>query len=141
MPVATAAPPKLERRPSSRAWAGPAALLGAMVLGGAILYAVDPAKHALYPTCWFYATTGWECPGCGGLRATHHLLHGQLAAAWALNPLAVLLAPIYAWVAFDAILRLLRGRGLPGSAPRPVMLWIGLAGLLLFTVLRNLPWP
>jgi len=138
MPAAVAAPPKLDRRPPSRI--GPAALLGGALLAGALLYAVDPAKHALYPTCWFYATTGWECPGCGGLRATHQLLHGQLAAAWALNPLAVLLIPLYGWLLLGAVLRLLRGRGLPFSVPRPIVIWLGLAGLLAFMVLRNLPW-
>lgn len=137
-PVAVAAPPKLERRPPSRV--GPAALLGGAALSFAILYAIDPAKHALYPTCWFYATTGWQCPGCGGLRATHQFLHGRLAAAWTLNPLAVLLAPVFAWVLLHAVLRVLGRRGLPGAAPRPAVLWLGLAGLLAFTVLRNLPW-
>ena len=29
----------------------------------------------------FKAVTGWNCPGCGGLRMTHDLLHGDLSAA------------------------------------------------------------
>ena len=134
---AVAAPPKLSGRPRAAVW--PGVLLGAGLLAAGVLFAVDPAKHALYPACWFYATTGWECPGCGGLRATHQLLHGKLAAAWALNPLAVLLVPVWVWLAVDILLRVIRGHGLPGRAPRPAVPWLGLAGLLLFTVLRNLP--
>ena len=115
-------------------------MLGLAFAGGGLLFVVDPAQHALYPACWFYATTGLRCPGCGGLRATHQLLHGHLAAAWALNPLAVLLTPLYAWLGLHLGLRLVRGRGLPGATVRPAVIWLVLAGLLAFTVLRNLPW-
>lgn len=115
-------------------------LLGAGLLSAGVLFAVDPARHEIYPTCLFYATTGWQCPGCGGLRATHQLLHGHLAAAWALNPLAVLLAPLGAWIGLDAGLNLARGRGLLHAAPRPALIWLALACALAFGVVRNLPW-
>jgi hypothetical protein len=114
---------------------------GIALAGGSLLYAVDPAQHELYPACWFYATTGLRCPGCGGLRATHQLLHGHLASAWALNPLAVLLVPLFAWFGVDAVLTLVRGRGLPSSTPRPAVLWLGGAGILAFGIMRNLPVP
>jgi len=134
----TAVPPRL---PAWRfAAVRSAATLGLALLVGAGLYVVDPAKHAVYPACPLYATTGWECPGCGGLRATHQILHGHLAAAWALNPLAVLLLPLYGWILADAALTLLRGRGLPEFAPRTVLIWLGLAVLALFGILRNIPW-
>ena len=116
-------------------------MLGLAFAGGGLLFVVDPAQHALYPACWFYATTGLRCPGCGGLRATHQLLHGHLAAAWALNPLAVLLTPLFAWFGVDAVLTLVRGRGLPKSTPQPAVIWLGAAGLLAFGILRNLPRP
>jgi len=109
------------------------------VAAGGTLYFVDPARHDLYP-CMLYATTGLKCPGCGGLRATHQLLHGQLTAAWALNPLAVLLVPLYALLACHVGLTLVRGRGLRISPPRAVVIGCGLGGLVLFGILRNLPW-
>jgi hypothetical protein len=113
-------------------------VLGLALAGGVLLFAVDPAQHALYPACWLYATTGLQCPGCGGLRATHQLLHGHFAAAWRLNPLAVLLVPLYAWLAAHAGRALVRGRGLPLPTLRPITVWLGFAVLLLFGVLRNL---
>ena len=131
-----AVPPLLPSRRSAILWSAGVLVIGA--LAAAALYAVNPAKHAVYPACPLYATTGWECPGCGGLRATHQLLHGRLAAAWALNPLAVLLVPLYAWFAVDAALTLARGRGLPKVAPRATLIWLGLAALVLFGILRNL---
>ena len=107
--------------------------------GGVLLFAVNPADHALYPACWLYATTGLKCPGCGGLRATHELLRGHLLAAWALNPLVILLTPLGAWLGLHAGLTLLRGRGLPGTVPRPFVIWAVAAALLIFGIVRNLP--
>lgn len=48
---------------------------------------------ALYATtgrgvgCVFHAVTGWDCPLCGGTRLGAALLHGEVAAAFAWNPL------------------------------------------------------
>ncbi len=132
------APPRLPARRSALLWS--AAVLAGGVLVAAGLFVIDPAKHAVYPACPLYATTGLECPGCGGLRATHQLLHGHLGAAWALNPLAVLLVPLYGWILAGAALTLGRGRGLPNPVPRAALVWLGLAVLVLFGLLRNIPW-
>ena len=112
---------------------------GLALAGGSALYLVDPARHEVYP-CLFHATTGLQCPGCGGLRATHQLLHGQLAAAWTLNPLSVLLVPFYVVLACHVGLGLIRGHGLRFATPRPAVIWLGLGAIILFGVLRNLPW-
>ena len=117
-----------------------AAVLGLGLLVAGVLFAVDPARHAIYPACMLYATTGLECPGCGGLRATHHILHGEFATAWRFNPLAVLLTPFYVWAGLNAGLTLARGRGLPSVAPRRTLVWLGLAAIVLFGIVRNLPW-
>ena len=135
--AATATPPKLDQRPRPATWS--LVLAGFALAGVSALFLVDPARHEIYP-CLLYATTGLRCPGCGGLRATHQLLHGHFAAAWALNPLAVLLVPLYAWLACHIASGLIRGRGLAERAPRPAMIWLGLGGLALFGLLRNLPW-
>ena len=137
-PTMAAVPPRLPAWRFAAVRSG--ATLGLALLVGAGLYVVDPAKHVVYPACPLFATTGWECPGCGGLRATHQLLHGHFAAAWAFNPLAVLLLPLYAWILADAALTLLRGRGLPEFAPRVTLVWLGLAVLALFGILRNISW-
>jgi hypothetical protein len=133
---ATGVPPKLDQPRRHRA--SSALALGLALGGGLLLFAVDPAQHALYPACWLYATTGLQCPGCGGLRATHQLLHGHFDAAWRLNPLAVLLVPLSAWLATHAGRTLLRGRGAPPPTLRPITVWLGFAALLLFGALRNL---
>jgi Protein of unknown function (DUF2752) len=50
---------------------------------------------ALYATtgfglpCPFRAITGWDCPLCGGTRMGNALLHLDIGAAFAYNPLAM----------------------------------------------------
>src|SRR5687767_7346289 len=62
----------------------------------ALLFAVDPAASSIFPPCLWRAATGWLCPGCGSARALHALLHGEIAAAMATNPLTVVALPILA---------------------------------------------
>jgi hypothetical protein len=58
------------------------------------LFAGGLALSVLYATtgvgvpCPFRALTGWQCPLCGGTRMGAALLHGDVAAAYAFNPLA-----------------------------------------------------
>jgi hypothetical protein len=72
-------------------------IIGPSIVGvgliGATLYigAVDPNTPGHYPMCPLKAITGLDCPGCGGLRAVHSLVHGDLAGALNHNLLAVLL--------------------------------------------------
>lgn len=58
-------------------------------------FAVGVGLSALYATtglgviCPFRAVTGWDCPLCGGTRMGSALLHGDVAAAFAFNPVAL----------------------------------------------------
>jgi hypothetical protein len=53
-------------------------------LGLSVLYATTGAGAP----CPFRMITGWDCPLCGGTRMGAALLHGDVAAAFAFNPLA-----------------------------------------------------
>jgi hypothetical protein len=114
-------------------------LLAALgVSGGVVLFRFDPGLCAFYPTCQFHRLTGWQCPGCGSLRAMHHLLHGHLAAAFHFNALLVLGLPVLAWCAGRAALRRWKRQPLADGL-RPAWLWCALAATLAFGLLRNLP--
>jgi len=63
---------------------------GAVALIG--LYLIEPSP-ATTPPCPTRALLGFECPGCGSLRAIHNILHLRLSRAFALNPLTTLLFP------------------------------------------------
>ena len=107
----------------------------------AVFFVFDPAQGGFFPTCLFHQLTGLNCPGCGGLRALHHLTHGEIAAAFHCNPLLMVLLPL---IALIGVRWFWRGQGAFGNAPmllRPATAWTLLAVTIVFTVLRNLPGP
>jgi hypothetical protein len=137
-------PPPLDRsvlpRPASRLW-GRVCAGGALVAAGAtsvFLFAVNPnSPTSPYPQCLTKALTGVDCPGCGGLRATHALLHGDIAAAVDHNALVLLIVPAVLFV----LLRWALGQfgvRLPTVPLRPWMAWSLIALLAVFSVVRNI---
>ena len=103
-----------------------------------VLFRFNPVETWFYPSCWFHRITGLLCPGCGSLRAVHQLTHGHVMEAMRMNPVLVLALPLmagYAWQRW-------RERNLPPrihQATRVWLVWLGMALLLTFGVLRNLP--
>ena len=92
--------------------------------------------------CPLYATTGLYCATCGATRSTFALLHGDLASAFDFNPLFVVLLPLFAYLALAGYLRLLPVRlrlPLPHAWLR--VLAVSTIPLIVYSVLRNLPWP
>ena len=114
-----------------------------LLLGGLavvmVLFHFPPEEHRFYPRCLFHTVTGLQCPGCGGLRAAHHLLHGEIAAAFQLNPLLVGLSPVLAAVLLAYAVKLATGRDWFRSIRRPGWLWLLVAAVVVFGVIRNLP--
>jgi hypothetical protein len=67
---------------------------GGVLLATAYIRAVDPNQPGHYPLCPTLALLGIDCPGCGGLRATHALANGDIATALDNNALFVVLVPV-----------------------------------------------
>ena len=116
-----------------------AALLAMGVAGIALLRLYDPANSSVFPPCPLHYLTGFYCPGCGSLRAIHQLLHGNLQAAWAMNPLSVLLFPYLAYGLASEMLFQLRGQRLPQFTLPGVWIRALCAVIILFGIMRNLP--
>jgi len=85
-----------------------------------------------FPACPFKALTGWNCPGCGGLRMTHDVLHGDLGAAIVDNVFLLVGLPIL------AIWLLVRWRRGDKLMPMPAIVVVAIAAIT-WTVVRNLP--
>jgi len=99
---------------------------------------VDPAAGGAYPLCPSRFVLGLDCPACGGLRGTHDLLHGDVAAALDHNLLLPLLLGFFG-VAFALWLAPLVGRPVrPLRLPRWALV-VGITVAVGFAVLRNLP--
>ncbi|WP_327182515.1 DUF2752 domain-containing protein [Streptomyces sp. NBC_01334] len=116
----------------------PAGILTAVVGAFAYVGTVDPNEPGHYPVCPLLRLTGLYCPGCGGLRSAHAFVHGDLAAALHDNALAVVGYLGFAVVWTVWVVRAVRGR--PARVqPTSVQLWTLGAFVLVFTVVRNLP--
>jgi hypothetical protein len=79
--------------------------LAVFLFAGVLLFFFDPATSSFYPPCLFRTFLGTQCPGCGSLRAAHQLLHGNIAAAWALNPTLMIVGPLAAAISLFTLLR------------------------------------
>ncbi|MEU0056308.1 DUF2752 domain-containing protein [Streptomyces sp. NPDC006334] len=116
----------------------PAALLAAVAAAFAYVGAVDPNEPGHYPVCPLLRFTGLYCPGCGGLRGAHALVHGDLVAALHANALAVAAYPLLAALWTVWVVRAARGRPVRLDL-RPAHQWALGAALAVFTIVRNLP--
>lgn len=114
------------------------AAVGSAGLAGYV-FLVDPNNPTnAYPKCPLKALTGLDCPGCGGLRATHSLLHGDLVGAMHHNVLALIIVPVMAFFLVRAVLKFWDVE-LPDLRWPTWSRWALPAFLLAFTVLRNIP--
>src|SRR2546423_8673670 len=116
-----------------------AAMLAAGVTAIAVLHFFGPATSGLFPPCPVRYLTGWYCPGCGSLRALHQLLAGNFRAAWALNPLTVLLLPFLAYGTASHACFQFRGKHLPHMFLPAAYIRALCAAIILFGIARNIP--
>lgn len=132
-----------------RAVLAPLAVGGLAAAAVLVVASADPHRPGSYGVCPVYALTGMLCAGCGGLRATYDLAHGDLAGAWAMNPLWVLLVPVLvaawgAWLArgWRAGAQPVRAAGSASGAARTVRRaapWALLLVVLVYSAARNVP--
>jgi Protein of unknown function (DUF2752) len=121
-----------------RRLAGPGA--AALTVGAAtlLLATVNPNQPGHYPMCPLKATTGLDCPGCGGLRCVHDLATGHPAQAANQNLLAFCLLPAVVGLWFVWLFRRWRGDPRPVTVPPRALLVLGIVAVA-FAVVRNLP--
>lgn len=135
---------RLSLPPAIRA---PAITLSLLAVGTALLAVRSPHVSGSYGACPLLLLTGTYCAGCGILRASHDLAHLDVASAWQMNPLWVLLVPFivlalgwWTWTRY----RVARAErvGLPRptyKAPGPILGFVGVGVLVVYSVARNVP--
>jgi hypothetical protein len=124
---------------NARGWGWTIAAGAAVVLAGAVALSA-PLWNGRLLGCNFRRLSGWNCPGCGGTRATLALLDGDLLRALRMNPLVVVLAGVALVLGLRAVWR--ERRGVVPAFPDISRRW-GVAIVLTvvaFALLRNLAW-
>lgn len=101
------------------------------------VYALVDPESGYFPRCSFLMLTGLQCPGCGSQRAFHALLHGDIAAAWHYNAMLFFFVPLIALMLYVEW-RHERWPRLSAALTSPAFIWLILAVLTLWTILRNL---
>ncbi len=119
-------------------------VIGWLVIIGLALtacLAFPPEQYSFYPPCPSHLFFGVHCAGCGATRAIGALIHGNLAQAFAYNPLFVLVLPFLLPILIAAAYAAWRGKPPPLRHVPSWLVWCLLVSVLLYTVLRNLPYP
>lgn len=117
-----------------------AALIWAtLAVGAAYLYIFEPGKSGFFPGCPFRALTGFTCPGCGGTRGLHCLLHGDVVGAFEFNPLLIVSLPFLLYALVRYTVAALRGQPIKWNQLNAKYIWVLLAAILSFWVFRNTP--
>ncbi len=87
------------------------------------------------PTALFF---GLPCPGCGLTRATFALAAGDVSGALAMNPLAVVVCPLFVGAAAFAVYRYVRQGSVRANAWGAQ--WILVGGMAALTVVWLARW-
>jgi hypothetical protein len=116
-----------------------ALLLGAIAFSLFLFWFKPGESMAAVPLCYFYAFTGFHCPGCGITRATHELLNGHFTNALFLNPFVFFAVILIGYGVLYYVLPRLSLYRLPRLQLSKTTVFTFSIILILFGVLRNLP--
>lgn len=128
----------------------PLGTISGLAAATTVLALRSPHDSGSYGMCPLLALTGMFCAACGVLRATHDLAHLDIAGAWSMNPLWVLLVPLIVWALIRWTWRRYRAYrdARPGVATlsaqpvrEPSVRWAIFGGLVLivYSAARNVP--
>jgi hypothetical protein len=141
-PTHVASEPRVDPRPRARRLVAPVATAVGVIAATGFIRVVDPNEPGHYPMCPTLALFGIDCPGCGGLRATHALANGDVMAALDHNALFVVMVPVliamwglWAYRAWTGITPPLTRRRETIARTAPIVVLIV---AMLFAVVRNL---
>ena len=95
-------------------------------------------EYNFYPPCMTRKLFGIYCPGCGSGRALSCLIHGNIIHAFKLNPMFMLLIPLTLYWIFTLLAKAFELK-IKLPTPGKYTLISIIVGIVLFTILRNIP--
>lgn len=113
--------------------------IAAVAAGAGVVWYFDPVNAGFFPACPLYSLTGFACPGCGLTRGFHALFHGDVLTALDYNALIPLVVAFFGYLFLSMAMVAARGRGFSIGKWNLTLIWITFFALLLFGILRNLP--
>lgn len=88
--------------------------------------------------CIFHLITGWKCPGCGVTRMCVALLQMDMKGAFYWHPMLLIQLPLLGLIFLRNIIAYIKNGVCHLSRLESICVYICIALLLVFTVLRNL---
>ncbi len=101
-------------------------------------YFYNPTDIKWLPPCIFHSITGFICPGCGGQRAFHELLHGNITKAFHNNLLIFVVMPMILLKITNELKGKVREIGTGTNICSQSIFLLLL--IVVFTILRNIPY-
>lgn len=129
-------------QPTRPRWRGRLVLVllaAATIPVAAMVYHYPPSQYHFYPPCLFHKLTGMHCPGCGATRAVGALVKGDLLQALAYNVLFILFLPVILVAGYRQARQLWTGEPARGWRLSSRMLYVVMALIISYWVLRNIP--
>ena len=104
----------------------------------AFYYFINPSSALWFPRCPIKFLTGFSCPGCGGQRATHALLHGNVGEALSYNYFYIIAIPFVIALFVSFVLKKLhKGKRFVSLVEHKAVVWTVVATAILWTIARN----
>lgn len=130
--------PNEEQRPTRGDYAKLLLVLLAVACFFGMLIFRHPTDYGVIPPCPFHSGTGFLCPGCGSMRATHYFVTGHWLASLRNNPLVAIMLPLLAYAGLQWFCDVFLHRKLPFPYQTTVY-WIVAAVFVVFFITRNIP--
>ena len=112
-------------------------IMGLLVI---LYYVIDPANSHFVPKCIFKTLTGYDCPSCGGQRALHALLNGQIFEAIMYNPFIFFVTPYLLAVLYASISKSRVAMSIRAITHHYIVIILYLIVYILWWILRNTLW-
>lgn len=113
--------------------------LGILALSAVIfLWLTGMDLRELVPPCAFHSMIGLYCPGCGGTRAVHALLHGRLLESLRYHPVVLYFAAGYIVYMLSHVLDIVSRGRVRGLYFCPYYWYVAIGILLGQCVVKNI---